>query len=310
LAWSDESIQELLDEFVPCADEVWRLQRADTPAAKLFQEFCEEGHYGGRKKPTGTRQGIYAVTPTGELLASWNSRRVDYVKERMSAALAKWEAMSDEERLPAEALESGPRPEDHYPEDGLVLQVFTRDLPREGGESCSDWRKDAWNVDHLWMSAEEARALAEGALPEAAARRLVRLHGRDNVRGQSRSYRDEFVTAAKLTSSVVERTEGGRTLRLEGRGVVSETGRWRINDRWDGEAEHTRSFDGVMAGRATWDGERFTEFTLAWAGTRAGATQYNGRADDPGPAPMAVVFRLAPDGDRVAPSWFWDYGWR
>ena len=147
---------------MPCADEVGRLQRAKTPEAKLFQEFCEKGHYAGRTKPTGTRQGIYAVTPTGELLASWNSRRVDYVKEQMSAALAKWEAMSDAERLPEDALESGPRPEDHYPEDGLVLQVFSRDLPREDGESCSDWRKDAWNVDHLWLSAKEARALAEG----------------------------------------------------------------------------------------------------------------------------------------------------
>ncbi|MEM6673490.1 MAG: hypothetical protein AAF726_11655 [Planctomycetota bacterium] len=299
----------MLDAFVPCADEVWRLQRADTPAAKLFQAFCEDGHYGGRTKPTPTRQGIYVVTPTGTLLASWNSRRPEYVEQKLREALARWDELEREERLPSEALRAGPRAEDRYPMDGLVLQVFTRDLPRDSGPSCSGWRADAWNTDHLWLTADEARALAAGELPRAALERLVRIHGRDNVRGQSRVYEKGDVTAARLVARTVGRTEDGRELLLEGEGAVRQKGVWQIDDRRDEPAEHSRSFGGSMVGRASWDGERFTSFELAWAGPRTGATKYNGRADDLGPAPMAVVFRLAPEADRVAPSFFWAYGW-
>ncbi|MEM9381513.1 MAG: hypothetical protein AAGB93_16280 [Planctomycetota bacterium] len=305
-------MQELLDSFVPCADEVWRLQRAETAAARLFQAFCEEGHYAGREKPTDTRQGIYAVTPSGRLLTSWNTRNLDHVKSKMREALADWEDLDDAARYPSEELVAGPRPEDHYPEDGLVLQVFTRDLPREGDGQREDWRREAWNVDHLWLRKEEAAELAAKGLTADAANRLVRLHGRDNVRGQSRRYPREAVTRAELTTTNEKATGPSRRVQLRGYGAVSEAGEWSINDRHDGPAEHVRSFEGPMLGRAVFDAttSRFTQFELAWVGLRRGATQYNGRADDPGPAPMAVVFVLAPPGDRVAPSWFWDYGWR
>ncbi|MEM6674614.1 MAG: hypothetical protein AAF726_17340 [Planctomycetota bacterium] len=291
---------------------MWRLQRAETPAARLFQAFCEEGHYAGREEPTDTRQGIYAVTPSGRLLTSWNSRNLDHVKSKMREALVDWEDLDDSQRYPDEELLSGPRPEDHYPKDGLVLQVFTRDLPREGDEQREDWRREAWNVDHLWLSEEEMLALAKTGLTAEAANRLVRLHGRDNVRGQSRRYPREAVTRAELTTTLDEQLGLSRLVRLEGYGAVSESGTWSINDRHDGPAEHVRSFEGPMLGRAVFDTvtSQITTFELAWVGLRRGATKYNGRADDPGPAPMAVVFVLAPGEDRVAPSWFWDYGWR
>ena len=299
-----------MERFVPCADEVGHLQRAKTPAAKLFQVFCEEGHYRGRIKPTGTRQGIYAVTPSGTLLGSWNTRRVENVARELTAALEVWDALEDAERYPKEALISGGRPEDHYPEDGLVLVVFTRDLPRENDARPDDWRKGAWNIDHLWLSSEEAHALAGGALPEAAARRLVRLHGRDSVRGQTQHYPDKDVTAARLEATVGLQDGGIKTLTLTGTGAASQTGKWSIGDGRAAPAEQSRAFSGSMYGKATWNGERFTEFELAWVGSRAGATKYNERSDDQGPAPMAVVFRLAPSTDRVAPSRFWNYGWR
>lgn len=297
-----------MQRFVPCADEVTHLQRASTTAAKLFQVFCEEGHYGGRTKPTPTRQGIYAVTPSGALLGSWNSRNVEYVALQMTAALAAWDALDDAQRYPRARLTSGPRPEDHYPEDGLVLEVFTRDLGRSAGDK-GDWRQDAWNMDHLWLSKQEARALAEGVLPEAAAQRLVRLHGRDNVRGQTPHFPREAVTAARLTASTERKQGRTRQLILKGEGAASTTGNWSIGKGDDGRSQRTRSFGGSMYGKATWDGDRFTAFELAWTGLRSGATKYNQRADDEGAAPMAVVFQLASPDDRVAPSRFWDYRW-
>lgn len=298
-----------MERFVPCADEVTHLQRADSAAAKLFQGFCELGHYGGRTKPTSTRQGIYAVTPSGKLLGSWNSRRADYVAEQMASALEAWDALSEEERYPRTAIESGPRPEDHYPSEGLVLLVYTRDIGRDTGDG-GDWRQDAWNLDHLWLSKAEAHALAGGALPEAAAKRLVRLHGRDNVRGQTPHFPREAVTSAQLSASTGLQDGSIRHLILSGQGMASTTGTWSTGKGDAGQTERTRFFGGSMYGKAIWNGERFIAFELAWTGLRSGATKYNQRADDQGPAPMAVVFQLASSDDRVAPSRFWDYRWR
>lgn len=305
-------MQALLSRFIPAADEVTRLQRGSEPEPRLFQAFCELGHYGGRTAPTGTRQGIYVITPSGKLLTSWNSRRVPEVLRRLRLALDAWEAMPDEERYPSEPLAAGARPEDRYPEDGLVLLATSRDLPRvDDARSESDWRTHAWNVDHVWFTRDEARALAAsteegGALPDAAARRLVRLHARDNVRGQTMPFPEACVREARLSARVIAREGATRVLELNGKGHVSQTGSWHIDDR-DVAAEHTRSFDGDLYGRATWDGERFVSFELAFVGQRVGATQYNERLDDPGPAPMAVVLQLAPEGDRVAPSLWYEY---
>ena len=46
---------------------------------------------------------------------------------------------------------------------------------------------------------------------------------------------------------------------------------------------------------------------LVAAGPRWGATQFNGRYDDEGPAGMGVLFTLAPSEDRVAPAYHWAY---
>ena len=83
--WSDREVQTLLGSFVTVADEVGRLQRGDDAECRLFQGFCEQGHYGGRTLPTRTRQGIYAIAPSGRFLASINATQPD----RIAAMLRK-----------------------------------------------------------------------------------------------------------------------------------------------------------------------------------------------------------------------------
>lgn len=307
-------MQALLLSFVPAADEVGRLQRDADPEARFFQGFAEFGHYGGRERPTGTRQGIYVVTPSGKLLGSWNTRQVAEVRRRLRAALEAWAELPESERYPAEALAPGARFEDHYPSDGLVLLAYSRDLPRaEGGpdpdatQGRRDWRTHAWNVDHVWFTAAEAASLAAGELDADAARRLVRLHARDNVRGQTRPFPLESVQSARLAARVVAEDGANKTLELSGEARVSERGTWHTGGGDGTHEETTRAFDGTFYGRAVWDGTRFTSFELALVGARTGATQYNERADDRGPAPMGVVFQLAPEDDRVAPAMWYEY---
>jgi hypothetical protein len=248
------------------------------------------------------------VTPSGKLLGSWNTRQVPEVRRRLRAALDAWAALPEAERYPAEALAPGARFEDQYPMDGLVLVVHSRDLPRsDDRRDPASWRTHAWNLDHAWFTAAEAASLAAGELDEDAARRLVRLHARDNVRGQTTPFPLEGVRAARLVARVVAEEGASRTLALSGEARVAQSGTWRTGGGNDTAEDTARAFDGEFVGRATWDGARFTSFELALVGTRTGATQYNERADDRGPAPMGVVFQHAPEGERVAPAMWYEY---
>jgi len=253
------------------------------------------------------------VTPSGKLLASWNTRSIPKVLEQLDLALERWRAMEPEQRMPEHPLPREARPSDAYPQDGLALVVYTRDMPREDLPEAmrGEWRRHAWNQDRFWLRKEELDGLREGkGLPPEAAKRLVQIHGRDNVRGQSPAYEAKQVVKAEVRSRVLEASETRVVVELSGEGAVAQSGVWSIDDRRDGPAEHTRSFEGTLGGRAVWEGGRWTEFQLAWVGTRQGATQFNGRSDDPGPAPMGVVLVLAPENDRIAPSFAWMYGWR
>jgi hypothetical protein len=69
-----------------------------------------------------------------------------------------------------------------------------------------------------------------------------------------------------------------------------------------------------LLGTATFDlkKERFLSFELVAVGTRWGATQFNVRSDDLGPAGMGFYFTLAGDSpaERVAPAHFFQvYRW-
>jgi hypothetical protein len=324
--WSDPEVKRLAEKFVPAADEVGFLQRRPGPEGDLFRKVAEQGHYAGRMKPTDTRQGIYATAPNGTLLASVNSNDPRRMQEMLEKALAAWGGLPREARLPEAALEKSPkgrfRWESLYPEDGLALRVNSRDLerPSEG----ADWRAHAWNQDYAWFRRDEARAFvpaepkpgAKTDVPSALVRRLARCHLVDDVRGQTPPFEDAQVERATLSSEVVSVSDGKVTLRLSGETRAVARGRWAVSGFADMNApqEHERGYEARLLGKATWDlaSARFTSFELLAVGPRWGATQYNGRSDDPGPAPMGVAFTLAgaTPSERVAPASIWAYGWR
>jgi hypothetical protein len=317
-----------MEHFVPAADEVWRLQNRDDTECRLFQSFCEEGHYGGRDRPSSTRQGIYACTPAGTFLGSLNHNRPERVVRMLRAALEKWESLDEEARFgtepPPERPDDLSRPEDRYPEDGLVLRVHTRDLPRKGGDAPADWRASAWNVDFAWFRADEVRALfattAAGepgephAAPAKLASRLARCHLVDNVRGQTPALDARDVEAADWTTTLESLTDDVARIRIEGRSRTVKRGRWRVEGPGEDQVrDRELGFDARLLGWAEYDAEenRVTAFEMVAAGTRWGATRYNARADDQEPAPIGVAFTLAGDSaaDRVAPASIWGYGW-
>jgi hypothetical protein len=317
--WSVPEVQALAARFVPVADEVGRLQRGEAADCRFFQSFCELGHYGGRTQPSNTRQGIYAVTAGGTFLASINTRDAAAMLGMMQKALAAFDALPPATRSGERAaLDPAAirRFENHYPEDGLVLRAVTRDLPR--AVVTEGWRGAAWNVDHAWFRRDEVAAFvpaaepgATAAMPDAALVRLVRAHFVDNVRGQTPALGAQHVLARRLVART-ERVDGDvQMLALEGGVKVERTGSWATRGHGP-VTPQTLGYDAVLLGDARYDraAGRFVAFRLLAVGQRRGATEFNQRDDDPGPAPMGIALELAPTGTgRVAPSLHHVYGW-
>jgi hypothetical protein len=316
-------VVKLASRFVPATDEVFRLQNGSDPECQLFQKMAEQGHYGGR--PGSTRQGTYAAAPSGVLLASINSNDPGRIAGMLQRALDRWEKLSRDERLlpedPTKRSASIRRAERFYPEGGLVLQVYTRDLPRDTpGEG---WRGKAWNQDYAWFTKKEVRQFLPGHprvgqkhdVPAELIRRIARCHLVDNVRGQTSPYDERHVEKALLGAEVTAVDGDVVALRLEGQTRAAAEGRWPVRGYRDsrGPAVQKRGFETRLLGKASYDvkKERFVTFELLAVGTRWGATQFNVRSGDPGPAPIGALFTLAGDGpgERVAPAFFSRYGW-
>lgn len=305
-----------------------RLQSGKAAEARFFQGFCEEGHYGGRTRPTNTRQGIYAVSASGDFLASVNTTRAEPVLRMLEQAIARYDELSAGRRVVSEemkaALERSPRLEDRFPEDGLVLRVASKDL--DGTRADRSWHKTARNFDWAWFRKAEVRGFLPAPLErgsrsrvdENLVSRIVRCHLLDNVRGQTSAFRKSEVRRAELDVVVESRTETAVTLRFEG-----ATRAQRDDEPWP------RGFVTKLSGRAMWDpkGERFTKFELLATGKRWGHTRFNSRqprrrgrsegeaspsgATESSAEPIAVFLELVPRAAtrRVAPAHIWQYGW-
>jgi hypothetical protein len=321
--WPKEQIQDLLANFVLVADEVHRLQMGSDAESCLAQKIFEQGHFGGQSLRTATRQGIYAATADGRLLASVNTNDPERMAEMLRQALREWEALSEEERRrgPDVDLSEVRRSEDWYPEDGLVLRTFSRDLPRP--QASEDWRGQAWNQDYAWFTREEARDFlpdgpvvgAKGSVPRELVERLARFNLVDNVRGQVPEFDPDDLRCAYLESEVVASDGTSATVRFRGQTEAEQEGTWSVEGFRDME-EPNRQRRGVrlnLSGQGEFDiaQGRLTRFEILATGTRFGASQFNGRHDDREESPIGFLLTLAGNSlaERVAPSFFYAYGW-
>jgi hypothetical protein len=302
-------VQTLAAKFVPAADEVFRMQNLTTgtdPECRLFQKFAEQGHY---RWPGRTRQGTYCVSPSGLLLGSLNSNDPKRIADLLENSLAKWGTLKHEERLlptdPRKQLADIKRLERYYPEDGLVLNVSSRDMPREKGKANptrARWREFAWNQDFAWFTKAEAKQFVpveakvgkKQDLPVPLLHRIACAHLIDNVRGQTYPFEESQVKKARMSTEVTAVDGNVVSLRLEG----------ETRTAIEGQREH--GLDMRLLGKATFDlaTGRFQTFELVAVGSRWGGTRLNGRWGDADAAPIGILFTLAEDSpcERVAPA--------
>jgi hypothetical protein len=275
------------------------LHRRKGAECDFFRGICEQGHYGGRTKPTNTRQGIYCATPSGRLLASVNTTDPRRMEQMLDEAWKKWQAMPKDERYATPAPEATKARPKRCPTDGLVLRAYVRDLPRK--EKIKGWRGAAWNTDTVWFRNAEARAwlpesLKVGAEREVPVRRLTRFAIVDSVRGQTRSFSENQIVDSTVTSRITAVEDSLVRVELVGKSHA-ETENRGVRVRLKGRATYDTSKD------------RFVKFELVGFGTRWGTTEYNARQDDRKPSPIGYAFVLAPEGDTVEPAFWWAY-WR
>jgi len=304
-------VLKLASKFVPAADEVHRLQVGSDAECRLFQKIGDQGHYGSKAAGT-TRQGTYAAAPSGVMLASINSNDPAQIAKMLERALAKWDKLPRAQRLlpedPMNQTAALKRPERSYPQSGLVLHVYSRDLPREA--PGTGWRANAWNQDYAWFTKKETRQILPEQLkigqkqdmPAPLIRRIACAHIVDNVRGQTLPYDENHVEKARLNAEVTAVNGAVVTLRLEGETRASVPGA-KDAKKFDGQK---RGFETRLLGKATYDlkKERFTTFEVVAVGTRWGGTQFNNRRGDIEPAPIGILFTIADDSpwERVAPA--------
>lgn len=299
---------ELAKKFVAATDEVWRLQQGDDPECVFFQQMAEKGHYGGRLG--ASRQGIYVCAPSGKFLASINSNSPDRVLQMMRQGLDRWQELPAEARWLTEDAKIKPkhRWEDSYPVDGLVLNMYTRDLPANGQPDQD--RASKWNQDRVWFSTMESRQWlppklsmdAQYELPRLLTMRLAQLHLVDMVKGQTNTFSEREIKDARIAVKIVGLTATIAKVEFIGQTHADST-----------EQSRRTSPHGVktqLIGSATYDrkSEHFRQFELVAVGTRWGYTRFNGRRRDPNESQIGFVFQLAPPSEpRIAPAFIYQY---
>ena len=295
----------LTERFIPVADNCSLTQQQRDEEGKFFRKVAEQGHYAGRTKPTGTRQGMYACDANGDLLASINATRAERVLEMLNEALDKWERTRPEAEVPGD-YKKDRRFNRAFPTGALVLRQTMRDIPRK--ESLGE--HDTWrhNFDHLWILKEEAESLipadpkpgAEIMMPRELVRRIAQFHLVDHVRGSGTPWREGHIRRAEIALRVEFVDEESIQMRLDGSALLKAPPTGQRNPYNNFKVDMERGIDALIKGVVRYNRKSgvFERFDMAAVGSRWGAAVYNFRLNDLGPAPIGFAFELVPSEPR------------
>lgn len=308
--FADADVQRLSDDFVLVAEDSWRLDVEDKyPGHKFFRNAVPKGG-----------QGIYTLTPSGKELTAmrWDWGKEDKgVIDLMKRSKQAWDSMPKDERTKAVKNSGGVKPEaKHYPQNGLVLHFYTRDLNRDHTP-----RSREWNQDFVWFQKHEAKQFVplpiksgqQMEVPKFLIERLARFHLLDSVHGQTRGFEQKDVKIARLTSRIGSVNGSLVSLEFDGETKTEAEGMWGQNGE-EPPSFRKRGYTSRLLGRATVDvkKEKFVSFELVGCGTRFGGTEYNFRTEDLFSTPVGAVFTLAgrSDVEKVRPDMVSQYNWQ
>jgi hypothetical protein len=312
-AFADREIIKMAqNDFIPVAADDWYQRRRKDKEGDFFRKSADA--LGKTGEGGSSRQGIYCFAADGTPLAYKNaSQDADITRQTLQEALFKFDKLPEQKRKPGavKVEEAGlldPAYSRSPPEGGLILKVFTRilDYKSDGYSkgSCSQPGGDKAARDHMWITAEEVRALAPAKatvgfrypLPPKIAERLTCYHLVNNTRGEPILWRREEIRAKRYTLTVIAQTPTAIDLRLEGEALLA-------SDADLGKAD--RGYEVRLVGNLRYlpAAKTFDRFDIAAVGSHWGEAFHAGVAR-PGKSLLGVSFELAGDrpGDKVAPQ--------
>jgi len=220
----------------------------------------------------GLFQGMYAVTPAGELLGQvdegWPVYDVSHARRELARTARVYRSIPTERRL-LDALPDAERdrafevPFDGPDEGHLRLEATKRSRPYRGMEP-SDVRHpqhvhfDRVDLPAAFLTQLVPAELRVGATASAPRQLLERFMLESLVHTECSVWRESEVTEAALAARVVA-VDGSRVeLDFDGRLVAAATNEWNRG----------AAYDGQLGGVAVWDreAERFVRFDLAIEG--------------------------------------------
>lgn len=310
LAFSNPEIIRLArTRFVAVACDDWYQRRRDDAEGRFFRGVADQGP---RKGLDGsTRQGIYALTADGHLLAYHNAgQSASATLDELQEALHNWDQLPADRRAPGAVRvpDAGPLDGGYTrkpPEGTVIVNVFTRALDEEPARGVApaaackigDGKESA--RDHLWITRDECQKLTPAdprvgqtfVVPASLARRIARFHLVDNTRGEPPFWSPADVRHCDMSLTVVAVSDGAITLRFSGSVLLSTDA---------DPATAARGYDASFLGDVVVDRRRQTisKFDVAALGRHWGEGRFTPDAR-PGRQPLGVVFQLA-RGDSPA----------
>jgi hypothetical protein len=309
-AFSDaEIIRMAREDFIPVSADDWYERRREDAVGQFFRKVADQGPQKG--VGGATRQGIYCLTADGQLLAFKNAgQNADVMRNELRRALIAWNRLPPERRRPgAIVVEDLDRRDPRYsrtlPPGAVVVNVYTRILDRDpAGDfckgTCSTLGGDRAARDHLWLTADDVKALAPAtakvgdrfALPKALSERIVRFHLTDNTRGEPPMWKKDEVRTCDLTLTVTEATEKHLQMRLVGTVLLTTNA---------DPAQAARGFDVRLLGHVRCDRQQqvLERFDVVAVGDHWGEGTFTLNARK-GRQPLGVVFELAQEGSSAS----------
>ncbi len=320
LVWSNREVQDLTKRFVSIADELHNLRKGNSSDAKFFQTVFSQ-----KKKHPG-HQGVFLATPSGRLLASSTCYEAKKVVALLRDGLSAWEKLAIDDRFEPKSelvdMTKFNRPEDHYPEDGLVLRVTSRDLPES---SLDGERITRWHRYYIWFSQDEVQSMlpqrlergSQHAVPTRVADRIAALALLDKglVDGFTKPFRDSEVEDAALSFSVREVTDKEIGFQITGTTATKTRDAQAFVSnmpRYDDIPKY-RGLKTEILGDAVFDlgSKRFTKFDMIASATRFGGAYVGRTPDDWSEKPIGFSFALGKPipAERIAPEFPDRYPW-
>jgi hypothetical protein len=233
----------------------------------------------------------------------------------LARGLAAWRSLPDAERRAGSVEVPEPKKIDRRfvrtpPQDGLILNVSTRILERDGKGgyrrgSCDTPGGDQAARDHLWITKGEWQALLPAdpqvgtkvPMPPSLANRLVRYHLIDNTRGEPPTWEAAEVRRSEWSLVVDAMDDVTVRVRLDGEALLATKADLAKADR----GYDLRLIGSIRINRKTKTIERFDVVAL---GEHWGEGEYNAGARR-GRQPLGIFFELCPGrggADVVAPQ--------